>query len=347
MIQHLKQIRRALSLFIWTLPLLSQLYLSKCSASELQLPPLTSIESPKKEFLVVMLHGIGGDKESISSLMPMLSQAYQTLHPTENITNFTDRLEIYTPEAKNGQWFKIPDPSEYPGLMFAALYMKQSVIDKLQGFRESLTLLNQEIDSRLNSLNLGRDRLILTGLSQGAMTAMTLALESQKPVKAVVSAISMWMPCEIKSSPSHMLITNAGKDELIPRKASSKSEGLLLERLGKMKGLKTNLQIQNFIEDNHAVSSTQSISILKFLDETVFEAKHMPFKSGNNGSISEDSEEDTENSKSSGPNYADLPEDERRLIEKAILNEWAPILKSWTGLKENHEEKRSEKGDKS
>ena len=308
-------------------------------------PPLASIEAPQKEFLVVMLHGIGGDKESIESLMPMLYQAYQSIHPDAQVSSLTDRLEIYSPTAKGGQWFKIPDASEYPGLMFKALYMKQSITDKLQGFRESLNALNQEIDARLNTLNLGRDRLIITGLSQGAMAAMTLGLESPKPVKAIVGAIGMWMPCDINSCPTHMLLTNAGKDELIPSKASSKSGDLLVERLTKIKGKKTNLQIQGFPNDTHAVSDAQAVSILRFLDETVFEAKHAPYKYGNPGEVSEESEEDANNSQPSGPDFADLAETEQKAFVEAITRDWAPVLRGWTGFKEKHEEKKDEKGE--
>lgn len=341
MMQSLNQIFKSIPFFIWTLPFLPESFVTKSYSLETSALPLASAEASQKEYLIVMLHGIGGNDESISALMPKLSQAYQMIHPGRDISTLTNRLELYIPTAKNNQWFKVPDASEYPGLMFTALYRKQSITDKLQGFRESLTLLNQEIDDRLNKLNLGRDRLIISGLSQGAMAAMTLGLESKQPVKAIVGAIGMWMPCNINSTPYHMILTNAGKDELVPSTASSKAEELLKERLGKFKGAKTNLQILNFPEDSHEVSSTQAISILQFLDETVFEAKPLKFShngdtgdSGDKSSGSEEENEDLNASETSGPDYSELPESEQSAFTAALLQQWEQVLMGWSHLRE-------------
>lgn len=349
MMQSLNQILRSMPFFIWTLPFLPESFITKGHCLDTPALTLASAEAPQKEYLVVMLHGIGGDKESISSLMPKLNEAYQSLHPDKDISTLTDRLEFYMPTAKNSQWFKLPDPSEYPGIMFSALVLKQSITHKLQGFRESLIVLNNDIDNHLNKLNLGRDRLIIGGLSQGAMAAMTFGLESKQPVKAIISAIGMWMPCDINSSPLNMLLTDAGKDELVPCTASSKAEDLLKERLAKFKGAKTNLQILNFPEDSHEVSSAQAISILKFLDETVFEVKPRKFSHngdiGDNGDKSSGSEEknkDANISETSSPDFSELPESEQSAFTTALIQQWGEVLMEWSRLKERHEVKEQQ-----
>ncbi len=306
------------------------------------IPLLSSNTALQKDYLVVLLHGIGGDKESIEKLMPMLSDAYQQIHPGVSTSTLTDRLEFYIPTAPNNQWFKIPDVSDKAycaKLLFLAKVMGQSITDKLVGFRESLITLNHEIDERLKQLNLGRDRLILGGVSQGAMVALTLGLESHQPVKAIVSAIGMWIPCDVKSYPSNIFLTNAGKDTLIPQIASSGAEDLLKSRLSKAK--KTKLEIKLFPEDSHEVSLAQSISVLRFLDENVFDAQRMSMKFGHYDSISEGecSEEGSPEMLSSVFENFSFSEEEQNMMLNSFIQEWMPIMAGWAHLGEEKEQK--------
>lgn len=353
MMQSLKQMSKC---FIVTCTVLIGISMKNLGAAEVpiletpepslllmpSIPISSSNSTSQKDYLVVLLHGIGGDKESIEKLMPMLSEAYQNIHPGVLPSTLTDRLELYIPTAPNNQWFKIPDISDKAycaKLLFLAKVMGQSITDKLVGFRESLILLNHEIDNRLKQLNLGRDRLILGGVSQGAMVALTLGLESPQPVKAIVSAIGMWIPCDVKSYPSNIFLTDAGKDTLIPQMASSGAEDLLKSRLSKAK--KTNLKIQLFPEDFHEVSLAQSISVLRFLDENVFEAQNVPMKFGHYGSISDDesSEDGSHEILPSVFEQSPFSKEEQNALFDSFVQEWMSVMMGWAHLGEANEKK--------
>lgn len=237
-------------------------------------------ESPaQKEYLVVMLHGINSSQESVTPLLPLISQAYGGLHSPEEAIQMADKIDFLIPTAINNEWFKVPDPSSYPKLIFDVMVRGHNMTDKLEGFRENLTVLKAQIKDRLQQLNLGSDRLIIAGLSQGGVAASTLGFEYDERVRAVVSAISLWMPSDMKKIPYNMITTNGDQDEIIPTKVLSKVEELFDKRL-KAASTKTkerlNFKRLKFPEDRHNISSDQLVSIVSFLDENVFEAPVLP-----------------------------------------------------------------------
>lgn len=220
----------------------------------------------QKEYLVVLLHGLNGTGDQMNGFLPLLHQKYQTLYPNFDVNALIQKFDFFIPTAHNSQWFTIPGFDKISDFMNPINYI-QGYTDKIEGFRQSLIRLNYEIDEKLKALNLGRDRLILGGLSQGGITASTLACESHQPVLASISAIGMWIPSSVNSYPKHMLFTHGAQDTVIPGLLSSLTGNLLKTHIAGY----SNLQIQTFPEDAHGVSDAQITTIVKFLHENIFE----------------------------------------------------------------------------
>lgn len=229
----------------------------------------------QKEYLVVLLHGINSSQENVLPLLPKIGQTYGALHSAEDAVQMADKIDFLTPTAINNEWFKVPDPSSYPKLIFDVMVRGHNMTDKLEGFRENLTSLRSQIKDRLTQLNLGYDRLILAGLSQGGVAAATLAFESEERVRGVVSAISLWMPCDMKKLPYTMISTNGEKDEIIPTTVLSKVEDLFDKKVKATSGKSKDKMIfkrVKFAEDTHKVSPEQLTSIVSFVDDNIFNA---------------------------------------------------------------------------
>lgn len=281
---------------------------------------VTQPEQPlKKDYLVVLLHGIGGSQESINGLMPSITKAYKDLHTEEESNSIANKIDFLIPTAKNNEWFKVPDSLAIPKLMFDVVYRNHKATDKLEGFRNNLTELRTQVEERLQQLNLGYDHLIVGGISQGAIAALTFAFESPKPISAVIGSCGLYMPCQMNSLPHQIILTSGAKDDVIPSSVSLKTESFLhkdLKEAQKRLKANTNLNAVTFPHDAHQVSPAQLELIMTMLDKHVFSScDSQNLQLSETGAV----EEDDSSSEEEGDLEQFSPAEMEELTQKFIM----------------------------
>jgi len=119
------------------------------------------------EDLCILLHGLGADGNDLIALAPLLAEALpKARFIAPNAPEPCDMAPM------GRQWFSLQDPD---GEVLEA------------GVSRAALDVNAYIDEMLEGLELGHDRLILAGFSQGAMTALYLGLRREVGPAAILS----------------------------------------------------------------------------------------------------------------------------------------------------------------
>ena len=164
------------------------------------------------EWLVVMLHGVGADGADLIGLAPILAGGM-----TNALFLAPDGPEPCDMAPMGRQWFSLARRD--PGALDAGV--RRASVD-VAGF----------VAGELDKAGLGADRLILLGFSQGAMTALHLALRGAEGPAAAVVALSGMLLCahtladEIRHRPP-VLICHGDADMVVPVSAAGHAGDLL------------------------------------------------------------------------------------------------------------------------
>lgn len=121
--------------------------------------PSRGAESGTARQLVVLLHGLGADGADLIALAPLLARTLPDAAFVAPDAPFPCDMAAY-----GRQWFSVQDRSPGP---------------QLDGVRHAETLLGPFIDRELGALDLGADKLIVIGFSQGTMMALHHALRRE------------------------------------------------------------------------------------------------------------------------------------------------------------------------
>lgn len=119
------------------------------------------------EMLCILLHGLGADGNDLIALAPLLAEVLPTARfIAPNAPEPCDMAPM------GYQWFSLLNPA-------------QEAMEA--GVRRAARDANAFIEEMLAGLDLGPDRLLLAGFSQGAMTALHLGLRREVAPIAIVS----------------------------------------------------------------------------------------------------------------------------------------------------------------
>ncbi len=152
------------------------------------------------EQLCILLHGVGADGNDLIGLAPLLAEAL----PGARFI------------APNG-----PEPCDMAPMGYQWFSLHDKATDALEaGVRRAAVDANAFIDEMLAGLDLGPERLILIGFSQGAMTALHLGLRREVAPAAILSFSGALIAPdtlgrEIRCRPPVCLI-HGEADELVP-----------------------------------------------------------------------------------------------------------------------------------
>lgn len=217
----------------------------------------------QKEYLVVGLHGIDGQGDDIQALLPQFIEVYAKNNPPIDINKF----EIWCPTAPTAnKWFELPALNMIGIVPLVYSYATNtSMNDYLINFQSNLDTLKRGIAERLEILKLDYNDVILFGLSQGGITALSLAVQMPKPIKAVISLTGMWIPTTALSAPQNILLISGNDDVVIPKYLSWLAEFDLTWKLSS----NSFIQINRFPKTGHEVTPRQMITISDFLNSYI------------------------------------------------------------------------------
>ncbi len=152
------------------------------------------------EHLCILLHGVGADGNDLIGLAPLLAEVL----PSARFI------------APNG-----PEPCDMAPMGYQWFPLQDKAEDVLEaGVRRAAVDANAFIDEMLAGLELGPERLILIGFSQGAMTALYLGLRREVAPAGILSFSGALIAPdtlgrEIRCRPPVCLI-HGEADELVP-----------------------------------------------------------------------------------------------------------------------------------
>jgi phospholipase/carboxylesterase len=174
-------------------------------------PSLAALSCGKAAWLVVLLHGVGGDGNDLIDL----ALNWQPIIPKAEF------LALHAPfpfdQAPTGrQWFSIADRNP----------------DKVRdGISAAAAILDPWLDELLAKRRLDPSHLALVGFSQGAMTALHVGLRRNKKIAGIVSfsgalVAPQTLGTEICSRPP-VLLVHGEADDVVPFAAMAEAKTAL------------------------------------------------------------------------------------------------------------------------
>jgi phospholipase/carboxylesterase len=153
--------------------------------------------SPPATSMLVLLHGLGDNARSFSSV----GRALQASLP-QTVIVVPDAIEAFDGGRDGRQWFS-----------FKALTPERRV----EGVGSATAVLSPWIDARLAERHIAPEKLMVLGFSQGAMVANRLALERTPPPRRTVGIGGMLAvpPVVLPTTHPHVLVIHGEDDERI------------------------------------------------------------------------------------------------------------------------------------
>jgi phospholipase/carboxylesterase len=173
--------------------------------------------TPAPGFLLVVLHGVGA---SADDLYPIARAWSPSLPGAEAL--LPDGLQPFDGGGSGRQWFSLRGITDAtrPALV-----------------RGAASDVSAWIDEQLAARQLGRERVVLVGFSQGSMLAMWLAVHRQPAPLAVVAYSGRFAddtPAPGGQAPAPVLIVHGSADPMIPVEQAAVAERELARRGAKV-----------------------------------------------------------------------------------------------------------------
>lgn len=165
--------------------------------------------------LVIMLHGVGSNGQDLISLAPIFSMGLEDVAFLSPDAPFV--CDMVPPGYPNAfQWFSLQDRD--PHVM-------------LSGVQDSLPLVEQFIEQRLEEYDVPASKLVLLGFSQGTMTSLHVAPRLKEEVAGVLgySGALLWdvkaNADDLQKMPIHLIHGEA--DDVVPVDARMQAQDTL------------------------------------------------------------------------------------------------------------------------
>ena len=161
-------------------------------------PRVLRIDVPSPRYLLVVLHGVGS---SADDLLP-LGRALSTAIPGLAVAA-PDGFAAYDQAPTGRQWFSVKGVTE---------------ANRTERIRAAIAPIDAWIDSELARHQLGAERLVLLGFSQGAIISNWLALARVPAPRAVVSLSGrLAVPDDLATTATPaVLVVHGSDDPVIP-----------------------------------------------------------------------------------------------------------------------------------
>ncbi|RKH14819.1 alpha/beta fold hydrolase [Corallococcus sp. CA047B] len=175
---------------------------SPTPARVLTLPP----SSGRAEYLVVLLHGVGASAESF---LPIARALAPDVPHAEVVV--LDGLHPFDGATTGRQWFSLQGITEQ---------------SRPARVRQAGAEVSAWIDGALAERDLGPERLVVVGFSQGAILAQWLALHRQPPPMAVVSLsgrLAEDAPAVADMTSVPVLLVHGARDAVMPARLSDEA----------------------------------------------------------------------------------------------------------------------------
>lgn len=174
-------------------------------------PRLPPADGQPAELLIVLLHGIGADGNDLIGL----AELYRQLLP---------RAAFVAPNAPHAF-----DMAPFGYMWFSLQNFDAST--RARGVRSAAPALEDFLAAELARYNLGAERLLLLGFSQGAMMALHVGLRLEVPPVAIISHSGMLvdeesLAGEIQVRPP-VLLTHGSQDDVLPAACLPMAEAAL------------------------------------------------------------------------------------------------------------------------
>jgi phospholipase/carboxylesterase len=163
-------------------------------------PRLPPVSGGRARSLVVLLHGYGSNGDDLISLAPLVQPllpdaAFVAPNALSRIPNMADA----------NQWWPI---------------RSFSTQERSAGAIAAAPAIDAFLTEELAGLDLGNDRLLLIGFSQGTMMALHVGLRREKPVAGIIGFSGMLvavdrLAAEIRSTPP-ILLVHGTADDVVP-----------------------------------------------------------------------------------------------------------------------------------
>lgn len=192
--------------------------------------------------LVLMLHGVGAEPDSLAPLAQAVADALPD-------------LEVRVPPApdpfdggRGRQWFSIRGVDD---------------ANRAQRIADALPALDRLVAAELAACGLGRDRLALVGFSQGAMMTLALAASARPPATAVAIAGRLAVD-RLVGGPHQpdLLLLHGARDPVVPVACA----GEAADRF-RTAGYRVRLAIEPDL--SHAISPAQAEAVVRHLAAAV------------------------------------------------------------------------------
>lgn len=150
--------------------------------------------------LVVMLHGLGADGNDLIGIAPVWGRELPSVAFSSPNAPFPCDMAPF-----GRQWFSLQsrDPA-----------------DMLAGIRAAAPILNAYLDSELERVGLGPDKLALVGFSQGTMMSLYTALRRPAPIAGIVgysgALIAGDLPHDPVTAKPPVVLVHGTADEVVP-----------------------------------------------------------------------------------------------------------------------------------
>jgi phospholipase/carboxylesterase len=174
------------------------------------------IPAQRPERLVIMLHGVGANKDDLIGLGAMWQRAYSNAFAKTAFLS-PDGVEAYDMAPMGRQWFSLRDRS--------ASAMEQ-------GAKKAAPALHAYIDAALSEFNLQSSQCALLGFSQGTMMALYAGLRRPQKLAGILGFSGAMIGLDDMTDQKELpvCLIHGRDDSVVPAAASSQAARLLREK---------------------------------------------------------------------------------------------------------------------